>query len=72
MPKLKTTDHPLPKQEEEQITAGIARDSDNPEWTKADFSRAEAGRDFFSRLGIDFYSFKKSCKFRLRTHKTDI
>ena len=72
MPKLKIIDYPLSKKEEEQITAGIARDSDNSEWTKADFSLAEAGRDFFSRLGIDFYSFKKSCKFRLRTHKTDI
>ena len=52
MPKLKPTDRPLSKKEEEQVTAGIARDSDNPEWTKADFSRAEAGYDFFARLGI--------------------
>ena len=47
MPKLKPRTLVPSSREDATIDAGIAADSDNPEWTDADFARAKPAAEFF-------------------------
>lgn len=45
MPKLKPNDQPISDEEEAALSAGIARDPDNPELTEAFWKNAKSGAE---------------------------